>query len=117
MYATSAPARRLPIGLGRVTPHATQDRRSLPHDGPLLRLPTGYLVEVLVLIAAGAMIGLMVLWGGTVIGRPEAAPWIAAPPLPGVGPLEIDPRDSTVANGGVTPYMERVNTPDWDETP
>jgi hypothetical protein len=59
----------------------------------------------------------MVLWGGMVIGRPDADPWIATPPLPGVGPMDIDPRDSTVANGGVTPHMERLSTPDSVEAP
>ena len=117
MYATSAPARGLRIGLGQVTPHAAQSLPTLPHDGPLLRLPTRHLVEVLASITASVVIALMVLWGGAVIGRPEAHPWTAAAPLPGVGPLEIDPRDAAVANGGVTPYMERLNAPDPSVTP
>ncbi|MCC6174018.1 MAG: hypothetical protein IT305_01835 [Chloroflexi bacterium] len=113
-----APARGVPIGLIRAIPEATRHPQLLPLDRALLQRTTGGLVEALVQIAASIAIGLMTLLGGTVISQTETQVRpIAPPPSWGVGPLQIDPRDFAVANGPVTPYMERVTAPDPWVTP
>jgi len=59
----------------------------------------------------------MVLIGGEAIGR--AAIVITLPPSPStVDPATgVDIRDGVVANGMVTPWMERANAPDPSVTP
>ena len=69
-------------------------------------------VTLVVSLAASVIVGLLVFWAGTNIGHAEAAAWAIVPPPGAVGPLQIDPRDSAVANGPVTPYMERMASPD-----
>ena len=79
----------------------------------LATLSRGFAVELIVLAIASASIALMVVLAGGALDRPApyAPMLIASPPLDPVTGVDI--RDGVVANGMVTPYMERVNgTPD-----
>lgn len=117
MYATSALARRLPVGASRGRSRSGESYPACLSYGRLARLPRRFIVELLVSMAAGAVVALMIFQGGKFIGPSETRALPIEVPLGAVGPLQIDPRDSAVANGPVTPYMERLNTPDLVVTP
>lgn len=84
----------------------------------VLNAPTRRLLtEMLVALLASLLVALMVLLGGDAVGQTATAVAIppSSPPLdPSTG---VDIRDSVVANGMVTPWMERMNTPDPSVTP
>lgn len=112
MYAGSALARGAPIGVSRATLRPVGLSPSSAGHGRLARVQKRYVTELLFSTAASVVIALMVFLGGTIIGQTETQARSIAPPLWGVGPLQIDPRDGAVASGAVTPYMERANSPD-----
>ena len=73
--------------------------------------------EALVPVMAGVIMAMMVLLGGLMAARTTA--YVVIPPSSStVDPVTgVDPRDGVVANGWVTPWMERINTPDPSVTP
>ena len=74
-------------------------------------------MDILVPVSASVIMALLTLVGGEAIGRTDAVttlPPSTATLDPATG---IDPRDSVVANGWVTPWMERANAPDPSVTP
>ncbi|MCC6179832.1 MAG: hypothetical protein IT305_31350 [Chloroflexi bacterium] len=91
---------------------AIVDGHRLP-AAPVRRLA----VEALAPAVAGVIMSLMVLVGGLLVMRSTAH--VVIPPSPStVDPVTgVDPRDGVVANGWVTPWMERANAPDPSVTP
>ena len=73
--------------------------------------------EALVPVTAGAIMALMVLLGGLMAARTTT--YVVIPPSSSTvdSVTGVDPRDGVVANGWVTPWMERTNAPDPWVTP
>jgi hypothetical protein len=69
----------------------------------------GLAAEILVSVVASVIMALMVVRGGEMIG--DSSGHAVTPPgmLSASLAPEVDPRDAAVANGAVTPWMERMN--------
>src|SRR4051794_27136395 len=67
--------------------------------------------------ALSLIVALMVVLGGQMIARAEAQQLLPPEQILRIMTAEVDPRDEVVANGWVTPWMERQNTPDLSLTP
>ncbi|MCC6174422.1 MAG: hypothetical protein IT305_03870 [Chloroflexi bacterium] len=88
-----------------------QDRRLPPSTARRLAM------EALVPVIVSVFMALMVLLGGAMVGRTTAYVIISPSSSTVDAVTGVDPRDSVVANGWVTPWMERANAPDPSVTP
>jgi len=118
MYSIEASARWETPRTSRVGRLAIGTWRAIARRCRSLKVLTyGRARAVLIPVLASLLVALMVLVGGAVIGQTAAATAVlpSSPPLdPETG---VDIRDGVVANGMVTPWMERMRTPDPSVTP
>ncbi len=79
----------------------------------LASAPREWVAEMIVLAVVSASIALMVVLAGAALDRQAASATLITYPTMLDPVSQVDIRDGVVANGLVTPYMERVNgTPD-----
>ena len=117
MYRTDALTWALPLPPASQTASATKGVSAAAQAGRTVdRRWRGPLVELTVAAAASATMALMVIVASNFIG--QTAPRATATTLTMASITEdIDPRDSAVANGAVTPWMERARASEQPTAP